>query len=118
MRENYRKKRERTQHKHSSTSIEGVEGMDGVKANENIHYGFEHRLKWLSPQIVQYLREQGAISDTANVLHQLFCRVQFGPPAHDIIFYSSLKLTNAFVLSLSAVKTTEREQSFDNAALP
>ncbi len=34
MREKDRKKRERTQHKHSSTSIEGVEGMDGVKANE------------------------------------------------------------------------------------
>ncbi len=23
---------------------------------ENIHYGFEHHLKWLSPQIVHFLR--------------------------------------------------------------
>ncbi len=39
-----------------------------MSALENIHYGFEHHLKWLSPQIVHYLSEGiGAISGTAYV---------------------------------------------------
>ncbi len=37
-----------------------------MSALENIHYGFEHHLKWLSPQIVHYLRVLGVISDTAT----------------------------------------------------
>ncbi len=32
---------------------------DWMSALENIHYGFEHHLKWLSPQIVHYLRVWG-----------------------------------------------------------
>ncbi len=38
-----------------------------MSALGNIHYGFEHHLKWLSPQTVHYLRVYGAISDTACV---------------------------------------------------
>ncbi len=29
---------------------------DWMSALENTHYGFKHHLKWLTPQIVHYLR--------------------------------------------------------------
>ncbi len=60
---------------------------DWMSALENIHYGFKHHLKWLSPQIVHY-RDRSVLGAHAFCsvpgAHAVRSRARFIPGAHAV----------------------------------